>query len=61
MVCRLRFNQQTGIAELYMGIRTPQQEVAFGMDYYETEELIRTMSHLMAQIPPTRRGKKKVR
>lgn len=59
MVCRLRYNDRTGIAELYFGIRTPQQEVAFGMDYYETEELVRTLSHLMQQIPPTKRGVKK--
>lgn len=55
MVCRLRYNQNTGKAELYFGIRTPQQEVAFGMDYKETEELVRTLSHLMAQIPPSKR------
>lgn len=55
MVCKLRFNQSTGKAELYFGIRTPQQEVAFGMSYDETEELVRTLSHLMANVPPSKR------
>jgi hypothetical protein len=59
MVCRLRYNQQTNIAELFFGIRTPQQEIAFGMDYYETEELVRTLTHLMEQVPPSKRGPKK--
>lgn len=55
MVCKLRYNTVTGKAELYFGIRTPQQEVAFGMDYNEMEELVRTMTHLMASIPPSKR------
>lgn len=59
MVCRLRYSESTGLAELYFGIRTPQQEVAFGMTYWETEELVRTLSHLMNQVPPRLRGKRK--
>lgn len=55
MVCRLRYNQGTGKAELYFGITTPDKEVAFGFDYKECEELVRTLSHLMAQIPPSKR------
>jgi hypothetical protein len=59
MVARLRYNQQTNIAELYMGVRTPQQEVAFGMTYWECEELIITLANLMQQVPPSKRGPKK--
>jgi hypothetical protein len=55
MVCKLRYNESTGKAELFFGIRTPQKEVAFGMNYKETEELVRTLSHLMAAIPPSKR------
>lgn len=55
MVCKLRYNTVTHKAELYFGIRTPQQEVAFGMSYAETEELVRTLSHLMATVPPSKR------
>ena len=58
MVARLRFNENTGEAELYFGVRTPQQEIAFGMNYYECDELLRTMHHLMQQIPPSKRGPK---
>lgn len=55
MVCKLRYHETTGKGELYIGIRTPQQEVAFGMSYAETDELLRTMHHLMQQIPPSKR------
>lgn len=61
MVCRLRYNQQTNLAEIYFGARTATQEVALGMSYWECEELVRTLSHLMAQVPPTKRGRKVTR
>lgn len=59
MVCRLRFNESTGLAEIYFGARTPQKEVAMGFTYWETEELVRTLTHLMQQVPPSKRGKRK--
>lgn len=55
MVCKLRYKESTGKAEIYIGVRTPQQEVAFGMTYGETDELLRTLATLMSNVPPSKR------